>query len=243
MASAFDEIRGEMPAGTLTFLREREIRELTSYMRGHLQRHRLVDRWEILPLYGRLSVEDQASVCFRNPSPHRARDQRGRDQRDGARGACRDRLWGNARFLDSIPNPSASPADRTHQSSLRQPAVRPVRSGGTWFVSSLYDEQSFPPASLHRARDPENQLGRILRMRAMRLGSVKDFPFLDTPNSPCASGTELEKFSARQDGKLTALGRRLSRLPVTPDWVDPIWKASATCVAGNVDACGGLVLA
>ena len=42
VASAFDENAHEMPAGdVLTFLSgEREIRELTSYMRGHLQRHR-----------------------------------------------------------------------------------------------------------------------------------------------------------------------------------------------------------
>ena len=224
VASAFDEIRREMPAGdVLTFLSgEREIRELTSYMRGHLQRHRLVDRWEILPLYGRLSVEDQAKVFA---SGNRRRIVLATNVAEtsvtvpGVRAVID---LGTARIsrFHTKTRVLRLPIEPISQASANQRSGRCGRVG-PGLCLRLYDEQEF---SHRRAfTDPEirrtNLASVLLRMRAMRLGSVKDFPFLDTPKLSAVREAEssLREIGAlRQDGKLTALGRRLSRLPVDP---------------------------
>ena len=224
VASAFDEIRREMPAGdVLTFLSgEREIRELTSYMRGHLQRHRLVDRWEILPLYGRLSVEDQAKVFA---SGNRRRIVLATNVAEtsvtvpGVRAVID---LGTARIsrFHTKTRVLRLPIEPISQASANQRSGRCGRVG-PGLCLRLYDEQEFS----HRRTftDPEirrtNLASVLLRMRAMRLGSVKDFPFLDTPKLSAVREAEssLREIGAlRQDGKLTALGRRLSRLPVDP---------------------------
>ncbi len=85
----------------------------------------------------------------------------------------------------------------------------------------LYDEESF------RARpeytDPEIKrtglAGVILRMKALALGDVESFPFLDPPErrSIVEGYRVLEELGAIDDAKnLTPLGRRLARFPVDP---------------------------
>lgn len=85
----------------------------------------------------------------------------------------------------------------------------------------LYDEPSF--AARPAFTDPEIKrtglAGVILRMKALGLGDVEEFPFLDPPKP--AAVTEgyrvLEELGALDDRRgLTELGRRLARLPVDP---------------------------
>jgi ATP-dependent helicase HrpA len=85
----------------------------------------------------------------------------------------------------------------------------------------LYDEPSYQARPAFT--DPEIKrtglAGVILRMKALGLGDVEDFPFLDAPNP--RSITEgyrvLEELGALDDEReLTLLGRRLARLPVDP---------------------------
>ena len=224
VASAFDEIRREMPAGdVLTFLSgEREIRELTSYMRGHLQRHRLVDRWEILPLYGRLSVEDQAKVFASGTRRRIVLATNVAETSVTVPGVRAVIDLGNARIsrFHTKTRVLRLPIEPISQASANQRSGRCGRVG-PGLCLRLYDEQEFS----HRRAFTEPEIRRtnlasvLLRMRAMRLGSVKDFPFLDTPKLSAVREAELslrEIGALRQDGKLTALGRRLSRLPVDP---------------------------
>ena len=63
--------------------------------------------------------------------------------------------------------------------------------------------------------------GVILRMLTLGLGDVRDFPFLDPPNTKAVreGWATLEEVGAvvkKHDTRLTELGRRLSRLPLDP---------------------------
>jgi ATP-dependent helicase HrpA len=85
----------------------------------------------------------------------------------------------------------------------------------------LYDEQDF--AARPRFTDPEilrsSLAGVILRMKALRLGVVEDFPFLEAPaGRAIADGYQLlNELGAVDDAhELTPLGQELSRLPLDP---------------------------
>ncbi|HWL88065.1 MAG TPA: ATP-dependent RNA helicase HrpA, partial [Polyangiaceae bacterium] len=85
----------------------------------------------------------------------------------------------------------------------------------------LYDEQSF--ASRPAFTDPEIKrtglAGVILRMKALGLGEVEDYPFLDPPQPRAiAEGYRvLEELGALGPGReLTPIGERLARFPVDP---------------------------
>ena len=70
--------------------------------------------------------------------------------------------------------------------------------------------------------DPElkrsNLAAVVLAMRANRLGDVATFPFIDPPDPRAIGDAErlLHELQALDDGKLTAVGRAMARLPVDP---------------------------
>ena len=85
----------------------------------------------------------------------------------------------------------------------------------------LYDEQDFASRPDHT--DPEikriSLAGVILRMKALRLGDIERFPFLDPPQPRAiADGYRvLEELGAIDDeGRLTEIGEQLGRLPLDP---------------------------
>jgi ATP-dependent helicase HrpA len=85
----------------------------------------------------------------------------------------------------------------------------------------LYDEKDF--VSRPRFTDPEilrsSLAGVILRMKALHLGVVEDFPFLEAPSGRAiADGYQLlaELGAVDEANELTAIGRELSRVPLDP---------------------------
>jgi ATP-dependent helicase HrpA len=85
----------------------------------------------------------------------------------------------------------------------------------------LYSERDFD--SRPRFTEPEilrtNLAAVLLQMAALRIGDVESFPFLDPPDrrsirDGVALLQELGAFDER--GRITAVGRRLARLPVDP---------------------------
>jgi ATP-dependent helicase HrpA len=89
----------------------------------------------------------------------------------------------------------------------------------------LYDEQDYLSRATHT--DPEIKrvglAGVILRMKALHLGAIGEFPFLDPP--PPRAITEgyrvLEELGAiergdHEDGGLTRIGEQLARIPLDP---------------------------
>src|SRR5207237_1682391 len=58
----------------------------------------------------------------------------------------------------------------------------------------------------------------LLQMAALQLGDIEDFPFVDPPDrKQIRDGVALlEELGALDRGRLTAIGRKLARLPVDP---------------------------
>jgi ATP-dependent helicase HrpA len=115
------------------------------------------------------------------------------------------------------------PIEPVSQASADQRAGRCGRVGPGVCVR-LYAEEDL--AGRPRFTDPEilrtNLASVILQMADLRLGPVADFPFVDPPDGrQIAAGLALlEEIGALDDGdggpRLTAVGRRLARLPVDP---------------------------
>jgi ATP-dependent helicase HrpA len=85
----------------------------------------------------------------------------------------------------------------------------------------LYEESDYLARQAHT--DPEIRrvglAGVILRMKALRLGPIEDFPFLDPPPKRAIDEgyRVLEELGAiTDDGKLTPIGEQLGDLPVDP---------------------------
>ncbi|MBA3394366.1 MAG: ATP-dependent RNA helicase HrpA [Deltaproteobacteria bacterium] len=85
----------------------------------------------------------------------------------------------------------------------------------------LYEEQDYTARPAHT--DPEIKrvglAGVILRMKALDLGKIESFPFLDPPQKRAIDEgyRVLEEIGAiSEDGRLTRLGEQLGRLPLDP---------------------------
>jgi ATP-dependent helicase HrpA len=85
----------------------------------------------------------------------------------------------------------------------------------------LYGEQDFALRPVYA--DPEimraSLAGVILRMKALRLGDIEDFPFLDAPPRKAVSdGYQLllELGAVSAEHALTAIGQELAKMPLDP---------------------------
>ncbi|MBA3819466.1 MAG: ATP-dependent RNA helicase HrpA, partial [Deltaproteobacteria bacterium] len=85
----------------------------------------------------------------------------------------------------------------------------------------LYEEQDYDSRPSHT--DPEIKrvglAGVILRMKALKLGAIESFPFLDPPQQRAVDEgyRVLEELGALgDDGRLTQLGEQLGKLPIDP---------------------------
>ncbi len=217
IVAAADEITTSDPRGdVLVFLPgEREIRD------AHLALSRRKYReTEVLALYARLSAAEQDRV-FR-PGPQR-RIVLATNVAETSLTVPRIRYvidTGTARVKRYSQR---NQLDRLHIEPISQAAAdqRKGRCGrvgpGTCF--RLYDEDDY----LQRPRytDPEilrsSLAGVILRMLALKLGDVADFPFVEAP-SERAIGDGYRRLAeiGAIDGekKLTAMGRTIARLPI-----------------------------
>jgi len=216
---AVDEL-ARIPGGgdVLVFLPgEREIRETADALRQHHPRGA-----EILPLYARLSFEEQERVF-----------------RPG--GARRIVLATNVaetsltvpgiRFV--VDTGLARVNRYSYRNKVEQLQVEPVsqasanqRAGRCGRVAAGVCIRLFPEED-YRARppftDPEilrsSLASVILRMKSLGLGDIEGFPFLDPPAPRMiADGYQLlaELGAVDELNALTPLGRRLARFPIDP---------------------------
>ncbi|WP_329742571.1 ATP-dependent RNA helicase HrpA [Dyella sp. A6] len=217
IAAALDEITREDPRGdVLVFLPgEREIRD------AHLLLSRRQYReTEVLPLYARLSAADQDRV-FR-PGPKR-RVVLATNVAETSLTVPRIRYvidTGTARVKRYSQR---SQLERLHVEPVSQAAAdqRKGRCGrvGPGVCYRLYDEADF--AARSEFTDPEllrsSLANVILRMLALKLGEVDDFPFLDAPDPRVVADgyRRLAEIGAIDDERrLTVTGRTLAKLPI-----------------------------
>jgi ATP-dependent helicase HrpA len=219
IAKAVEEIAGQGRAGDiLVFLPgEREIREAAETLRKNHPRGT-----EILPLFSRLSAEEQdrvfkpaqqrrvvlatnvAETSLTVPGIHYVIDT----------GLARVKRYSPRQKIDQLRIEAVS------QASARQRAGRcgRVASG---IAIRLYAQDDFEarPAFTTPEILRTSLASVILRMAALELGDIADFPFLDapTPRQVEDGHRQLFELGAIDDQrKLTPLGHELARLPVDP---------------------------
>ena len=225
IADAVDELwRGGAAGDILVFLPgEREIREAADHLRKHLASTlRGGPPPDILPLFARLSQAEQDRVFTAG---------NGRRIVLATNVAETSLTVPGIRFV--IDSGLARVKRYSYRSKVEQLQVEPVsqaaaqqRSGRCGRVADgvcirLYDEPDF--AGRPRFTDPEilrsSLAGVILRMKALRLGSVEEFPFLEAPpRKAIADGYALlgELNAVDDENELTPIGQELARLPLDP---------------------------
>jgi ATP-dependent RNA helicase HrpA len=215
IVDAVHELMREGPGDILVFLSgEREIRDTAEALRG-------VDA-EVLPLYARLSTADQhrvfaphavrrivlatnvAETSLTVPGIHYVIDP----------GTARISRYSRRTKVQRLPIEPIS------QASAQQRAGRCGRTADGICIR-LYSERDF--AGRPAFTEPEilrtNLASVILQMKALGLGELERFPFVEPPDRRSIRDgmALLEELSAlTPDGALTPTGRQLAQLPVDP---------------------------
>jgi ATP-dependent RNA helicase HrpA len=219
IVDAVDELAREPGGGDiLVFLPgEREIREIADALARH--RAKGID---ILPLYARLSYADQERV-FRPGNARRI---------VLATNVAETSL--TVPGIRYVVDTGLARINRyNYRSKVEQLQVEPVsqasanqRAGRCGRVAAgvairLYTEEDFEARSAYS--EPEvlrsSLASVILRMKALGLGDVERFPFVDAPAPRMiADGYQLlsELGAINEAQELTAIGRRLARFPIDP---------------------------
>src|SRR5437773_4561675 len=218
ISDAADELARQGEGDVLVFLPgEREIREAAEALRKHHPPHT-----EILPLFARLSAEEQERIF----KPHAGRRivlatnvAETSLTVPGVRyvvdaGLARVKRYSYRNKVEQLRVESVS------QASARQRAGRCGRIASGICVR-LYAEEEFKlrPAFT----DPEvlrsSLANVILRMKSLGLGRVEEFPFIDPPASKAIQdGYALlaELGAVDEANELTETGKQLAKLPVDP---------------------------
>jgi ATP-dependent helicase HrpA len=203
---------------------EREIRETALQLRKTSQHQPALAHLDILPLYARLSANEQQRVFDLS-------------KRRGIRVVLATNVAETSITVPGIRyviDPGLARISRySFRSKLQRLPIEPIsqasaeqRKGRCGRIAPgicvrLYDEQDF--ARRPQFTDAEilrtNLASVILQLLSLRLGEVDNFPFIDAPDKrQIGDGfsllEELDAVNARRE--LTPTGRTLARLPVDP---------------------------
>ncbi len=201
---------------------EREIREAADHLRKHLSHIPALRNAEVLPLFARLSQAEQDRIF----QPHGAR-----------RIVLSTNVAETSLTVPGIRFVVDAGTARVKRYSFRQKVeqllVEPIsqaaanqRAGRCGRVADgicirLYDEAGFNARP--RFTDPEvlrsSLAGVILRMKALHLGAVEEFAFIEAPQRRAiVDGYQLlaELNAVDEANELTPIGQTLSRLPLDP---------------------------
>jgi ATP-dependent helicase HrpA len=224
ITDAVDELwRGPQGGDILVFLPgEREIREAADHLRKHLSHIPTLRNAEVLPLFARLSQAEQDRIF---------QDHSGRRIVLSTNVAETSLTVPGIRFV--VDAGTARVKRYSFRQKVEQLMVEPIsqaaanqRAGRCGRVADgicirLYDEAGFNGRP--KFTDPEilrsSLAGVILRMKALRLGAVEDFAFIEAPQKRAiVDGYQLlaELGAVDDDNELTPIGQTLSRLPLDP---------------------------
>ncbi|HEX2830635.1 MAG TPA: ATP-dependent RNA helicase HrpA [Burkholderiales bacterium] len=219
IVAAVDELARERSGGDiLVFLPgEREIRETAEELRKHHPKG-----FEILPLYARLSFEEQERV-FRSGGQRRIVLATNVAETSltvpGIRyvidtGLARVNRYSWRNKVEQLQ------VEKISRASANQRAGRCGRLGPGVCVR-LYSQDDYDARP--EFTDPEilrsSLAAVILRMKSLRIGDVEDFPFIEPPGARMiADGYQLlaELGAVDEQNQLTQVGWQLAKFPIDP---------------------------
>ena len=218
IVDAVDDLARAGPGDILVFLPgEREIRETAELLRKHHPKGA-----EILPLYARLSFEEQDRV-FREHGARRIVLATNVAETSltvpGIRyvidsGLARVNRYSYRNKVEQLQ------VEKISRASANQRAGRCGRVAAGICVR-LYAEDDY--AARSEFTDPEvlrtSLAAVILRMKSLKIGEVERFPFLEAPNSRMiADGYQLlaELGAVDEQNALTDVGWQLAKFPIDP---------------------------
>lgn len=220
---AADDLLRQGDGDILVFLPgEREIRDVADHLRKYQGRSTKLKHIEVLPLFARLSIEDQQKI-FRSHTGRRIVLATNVAETSltvpGIKyvidaGLARVNRYSTRAKVEQLQ------IEKISQAAAKQRAGRCGRVSNGICVR-LYSEQDFNG----RPEFTEPEILRsslaavILRMAALRLGDVAEFPFIEAPSSRLiADGylllQELGAVDARR--QITDTGLQLAKLPLDP---------------------------
>ncbi|MEJ7635819.1 ATP-dependent RNA helicase HrpA [Aeromicrobium sp.] len=200
---------------------EREIRDATDYLVA-----KRYPRTEILPLFGRLAAADQQKIFSAHPGRRIVLATNVAETSltvPGIRHVIDPGFARISRFSQRL-KVQRLPIEPISQASAAQRAGRCGRVADGICIR-LYAEEDFDGRP--EFTDPEiqrtNLASVLLQMASLDLGAIKDFPFLDPPDSRAVTDGlnllyELGALSGHggHGERLTKLGRKMSTLPTDP---------------------------
>jgi ATP-dependent helicase HrpA len=239
VCDAVDELAAEAPGDILVFFSgEREIRDAADALQARIQTNRRLAGTEVLPLFARLSLQEQHKVFHPGNKRRIVLATNVAETSLTVPGIKYVIDTGTARISRYSHRTKVQrlPIERVSQASANQ------RSGRCGRVSDgiairLYSEEDFE--SRPQFTDPEilrtNLAAVILQMTAMGVArgpkDVENFPFVEPPETRAINDgvTLLRELGAlaaakpqnaesdgRSGGGLTAVGHKLAQLPVDP---------------------------
>ncbi len=229
VCDAVDELALEAPGDILIFFSgEREIRDAAEALNARIQSNRRLSGTEVLPLFARLSLQEQHKVFHPGNKRRIILATNVAETSLTVPGIKYVIDTGTARISRYSHRTKVQrlPIERVSQASANQ------RSGRCGRVSDgiairLYSEEDFESRPLFT--DPEilrtNLAAVILQMTAMGVArgpkDVENFPFVEPPDSRAINDgvsllRELGALRPPASGGLTAVGQQLAQLPVDP---------------------------
>lgn len=222
--AGMDQLTREGPGDILVFLpTERDIREVSHRAAGHFKRLGLAGRVDLLPLYARLPQAEQQRIF--HPTGNVRRIVFATNVAESSLTVPGIRYVidsGTARISRYSPRSRVQrlPIEPVSRASCDQRAGRCGRVAPGICVR-LFSESDY--ASREPFTTPElrrtNLASVVLRTLCLRLGDIRDFPFIDPPRPDAIRQgyrTLRELGAVDESDRLTDLGRRLGRLPVDP---------------------------
>lgn len=220
---AADDLLRQGDGDILVFLPgEREIRDVADHLRKYQGRSTKLKHIEVLPLFARLSIEDQQKI-FRSHTGRRIVLATNVAETSltvpGIKyvidaGLARVNRYSTRAKVEQLQ------IEKISQAAAKQRAGRCGRVSNGICVR-LYSEQDFNG----RPEFTEPEILRsslaavILRMAALRLGDVAEFPFIEAPSSRLiADGYQLLQELGAVDARrqITDTGLQLAKLPLDP---------------------------
>jgi len=220
---AADDLLRQGDGDILVFLPgEREIRDTADHLRKYQGRSAKLRNIEVLPLFARLSIEDQQKI-FRTSGTRRIVLATNVAETSltvpGIKyvidaGLARVNRYSSRAKVEQLQ------IEKISQAAAKQRAGRCGRVSNGICVR-LYDEQDFN--NRPEFTDPEilrsSLASVILRMAALRLGDISLFPFIEAPSSRLIADGYLllqELGAVDANREITELGKQLARLPLDP---------------------------